>query len=146
MLNSRLNETALSTLGNLTKSLCLLSLVMMLFACAPTLKIGNPPNIATLHKLESGVSTRADVLQVLGEPRGTGAGHFSSEMPYHDGWYYEYLEAKQSIFGSVKTELKMLLVFFLKGRYDGHLWFSSASLLNRVSISNTIPAQYWPAN
>jgi hypothetical protein len=42
-------------------------------------------------------------------------------------WSYEYAEAEGQRIG-----LKMLLVFLNQDRYEGHLWFSAATLLERT--------------
>ncbi len=41
--------------------------------------------------------------------------------------YYEYMEAE-----GLRIGLKLLVVFLREDRYDGHLWFSSAELLEEA--------------
>jgi hypothetical protein len=41
--------------------------------------------------------------------------------------YYEYMEAAEQ-----RIALKLLVVFLHEDRYDGHLWFSSAQLIERT--------------
>ena len=47
----------------------------------------------------------------------------SKDMEPRSIWYYEYGQFKGKQIG-----LKIVLVFFRAGRYDGHLWFSSKEL------------------
>ncbi len=98
----------------------------VLAACM-AIKIGSPPRIDQLPTLTVGVSTAADVLVALGEPRGRGAAHFAIDPTPRTIWSYDYAEAEGPRMG-----LKMLLVFFNQDRYEGHLWFSSANLLERT--------------
>ena len=102
----------------------------LLSACAPTIKYGVPPKVDHLGNLKIGTSSRADILMALGEPRGRGATRFSHAASlkhgvadYHDIWFYEYLQSDGKI-----VDLKFLLVFMDKDRYNGHFWFSSSEL------------------
>ena len=110
-----------------------LLLAGMLSACMPTIKYGVPPKVDNLEKLKVGSSSRADVLMALGEPRGRGAARFSDAAslkygvdPYHDIWFYEYLESD-----GYNVQLKFLLVFVDQNHYNGHFWFSSSELMER---------------
>lgn len=105
--------------------------LLMLSACVTQAKYGVPPKVERLSGLKVGVSKQADVLMALGEPRGKGAARLSDAKsqqlgiaPYHDIWFYEYAELKDS-----HAYLKFLLVFIDKDTYNGHLWFSSSDLL-----------------
>jgi hypothetical protein len=110
-----------------------LLLAGMLSACMPTMKYGVSPKVDKLGKLKVGSSSRADVLMALGEPRGRGAARFSDSAslkhgvdPYHDIWFYEYLESD-----GYSVQLKFLLVFVDHDQYNGHFWFSSSELMER---------------
>jgi hypothetical protein len=110
---------------NIVLSMVLLFLISFLGGCATTIKYGSPPRINRLETLKVGGSNKADVLQSLGEPRGYGAGRFSSVPRVDEIWFYEYYISKGS-----KTSLTLLLVFFDKDLYDGHLWFSGTQLID----------------
>ena len=106
----------------LSLSLITMILLVLLSGCGtPVLRIGRQPDVSSLDKaLQPQVSTRSDVLRVLGEPRNTGG----AMLPGHDGprdlWVYYYEE------GSLADDRRIFLfVFFLKDRYDGYMWFSS---------------------
>ena len=90
-----------------------------------TMKYGSPPKIDNLPILKIGISGKADVMKALGEPRGYGAARFPTAPTVRDIWFYEMSE----LVGS-RVNLKILLVFFEQERYDGHLWFSSAQLID----------------
>ena len=99
----------------------------LLMGCAPTIKYGSPPRTDRLETLRPGVSSTADVLLALGEPRGHGVARFPVDPQPLKIWFYEYTEARGK-----RADLKILLVFFRQERYGGHLWFSSAELLDVV--------------
>ena len=103
-----------------------LTAVILLAGCM-SVKYGVPPRTDRLGTLTVGVSSSADVLTALGEPRGRGAARFSIEPTRRTIWSYEYTEAEGTQIG-----LKMLLVFFNQDRYEGHLWFSSATLVEKT--------------
>ena len=110
-------------MGRLVAGLTSLSLLM---GCGPTIKFGSPPKIDRLGTLKPGISSMADVSVALGEPRGHGAARLSDSPEPRTIWFYEYVEAEGS-----RAALKMLLVFFNQQQYDGHLWFSSAQLIQQ---------------
>jgi hypothetical protein len=83
-------------------------------------RYGWPPRIDELAGLRPGASTAADVLLVLGEPRGRGTARIARGEPTRDLWFYEYVEARGQDIG-----LTMLLIFFDGERYVGYLWFST---------------------
>ena len=102
--------------------LVFLGLVLALQSCGgPILTIGRIPDTSKLEtSLKPQISTRADVLAVLGAPRNSGG----AMLPAHDGprdlWVYYFEE------GSMTDDRRIFLfVFFNQDRYDGYLWFSS---------------------
>lgn len=99
----------------------------LLTGCAPTMKYGSLPRTDRLETLRPGVSSTADVLLALGEPRGHGVARFPIDPLPLKIWFYEYTKAK-----GVRIDLKILLVFFRQERYGGHLWFSSAQSLEEA--------------
>ncbi len=83
--------------------------------------------------LRRGITNKADVLLLLGEPDGAGAlGGFDAlrgpdgagKGPI-DAWFYE--SNKQSILGGLEMNQDILLVFFEGDIVDGFLWFSNKS-------------------
>ena len=104
--------------------LCLLS-ISLLTGCATTFKFGSPPRVNQLGALKQGISTKAEVKAVLGEPRGYGAARSADFPQLREIWYYDYVETNGS-----QMNLKFLLVFFDKNRYDAHMWFASSGLMD----------------
>ena len=97
--------------------LCLLTLLIS--CCA--MKFGSMPDTQALQlQLKQNISTKADVLKVLGPPRGYGMARFPNVPNPRVIWFYEYLESDGK-----HARLKMLLMFFGGEKYEGHLWFSS---------------------
>jgi hypothetical protein len=103
------------------------ALATFLAGCAINSKYGSPPKVDRIGLLKRGMSVKSDVLAALGEPRGHGAARFHLLPTPREIWFYEYVESD-----GVRTKLKFLLVFFDADRYDGHLWFSSSSLIDTV--------------
>ena len=96
-----------------------------------SLRMGAPPRVDHLGSLTPGVSTKADILMALGQPRGFGKGQLSPESPPMKLWFYEYVEAKGQ-----DVSLQILVVMLGKGEndrlpetYEGHLWFYSGNKL-----------------
>lgn len=113
--------------------------IMLAFtaACAPVvLTDGRAPTTDRLSDLRVGQSTEADVRAALGEPRGDGMMRYASNRPeLRNIWYYEYIQMKGDQIG-----LKLLLVFFDKGVYSGHLWFADKEL-TRASLRASSASQ-----
>lgn len=100
----------------------------LLAGCASGIKLGLPPRVDHLEGLRPGISSKADVLLALGEPRGYGAARLSATLPPWKIWSYEYVESDGH-----HTESKMLLLFFDdKELYIGHLGYSFAGLLEKT--------------
>ncbi len=106
------------------KSKKLIRLLLLVVAFTVTgcisLSYGVSPNTDLLSSLTVGDSTEADVLLVLGEPRGAGRTSSYRDLDPRAIWFYEYLEADMST-----ARIELLLVFLINEKYDGHLWFSS---------------------
>jgi hypothetical protein len=111
----------------LVRSVVGMAFLGLMTGCAPTMKYGSSPRTDRLETLRPGVSSTADVLLALGEPRGYGVARFPHDPQPLKIWSYEYTKA-----GDGRIDLKILLVFFSQERYGGHLWFSSAELLDVV--------------
>jgi hypothetical protein len=70
--------------------------------------------------LQPNISTKDDVLKVLGEPRNSGGALLPGHDSPRDMWVYYFEE------GSLSDDRRIFLfVFFKEGRYDGYKWFSS---------------------
>jgi hypothetical protein len=85
------------------------------------MEVGRPPPTDRLLRLQPGVSTRDEVLKVLGEPQGRGAGRLPS-APLQDLLLYE-----SDVAEGTRMKMKMLIVFINRstGIYEGYLWFQS---------------------
>ncbi len=95
---------------------------MLLAGCAvQTVKTQAFSRIDRLEtEFKRGVSTKADVLTVLGEPDGSGGAIFPTASHGSDVWYYE---AYRSSLSSLSQ--KILLVYFKGEEFDGFMWFSN---------------------
>ena len=74
-------------------------------------------------QLHRGVSTKQDVLLLVGEPSGRGEALIPMDTARKEVWYYEDIKVEGLI--SPSTKQQVLLVFFNGDRYDGYLWFSN---------------------
>ncbi|MDD3450435.1 MAG: hypothetical protein PHF72_15585, partial [Gammaproteobacteria bacterium] len=74
----------------------LLLLILALTAGCGTMRYGVPPRVERLDALQPGLSTTADVLLRLGEPRGRGAVRLTPAEPVREVFLYEYVEADAS--------------------------------------------------
>ena len=105
----------------------LLATLLVMTACALlagcTIKYGRAPATDRLeNELKPRVSNKADVLRVLGAPRGYGQARIGSLPADRVIWFYEVTEAG-IISGDIR--FKFFLVYFDGDKLDGHLWFSS---------------------
>lgn len=105
---------------------CLISLSTS--GCTPTLHFGKPPQTERLDQLAIDVSTKQDVITILGEPQGKGAVS-SPSFGFKEAWLYESTEVEGS-----KARLRMLMVFLdrERGVYHGHMWFASGMLFSQA--------------
>jgi hypothetical protein len=91
---------------------------------SPTLTDGRNAPTGNLALLEVGLSDEAAVRTALGPPRGNGFVRHSAEQDARRPiWYYELIQIKGD-----QVKLKILLVFFSEGKYDGHVWFAAQEL------------------
>jgi hypothetical protein len=110
------------------KSLFMVLVVISIWGCGgPVIKFGRIPDTTRLEtSLQPAISTRDDVLDVLGEPRNSGGAMLPvlHNSP-RDMWVYYYEE------GTLTDDRRIFLfVFFKEDRYDGYLWFSSLPVMN----------------
>ena len=89
--------------------------------CATRMEMGAPPALQRLPQLTPHVSTKNDVLLVLGEPRGYGAARLDPSFTQQRVWLYEY-----NVTEGTNIQITMLLVFFSGEKYDGYMWFADA--------------------
>ncbi len=101
------------------------ALALTATACV-SIEYGAMPRTQNLGKLSVGISGPSDILAALGQPRGKGVARLAGLPEPRAIWYYEYTRSDGS-----RVELTMLLVFLTDDRYDGHLWFSSAQLVQQ---------------
>jgi len=80
--------------------------------------------------LRRGVSSRADVEELLGQPNGTGSLMFPEQHRAREIWFYERVEVK-SVRNALVMQQDVLLVFFRHDVYDGFMWFSDAAGASR---------------
>jgi outer membrane protein assembly factor BamE (lipoprotein component of BamABCDE complex) len=109
--------------GNRGRLVVFLALILILAGCGTSIKFGRMPDTNSLTSLKQQVSTKGDVLNTLGPPRGYGSMRPYPYAGYYDLWFYEFSEAKGITASEIKV--KMLLVFFDKDKYDGYMWFSA---------------------
>ena len=110
--------------ARLLEATIVLALATLLGGCV-TMPFGSPARPGRLEQLKPGVSTAADVLLLLGEPRGDGAVRWTPSLAPQAVWYYEYV-----VLSTDRIDNQALLVFFDRERYAGYLWFSSLKVPN----------------
>jgi hypothetical protein len=103
----------------------LTSLIAAVVGCATSTTIGSPPKYSALASLSRGKSSEEEIRRVLGAPLGRGEMRTGRVTEPRTVWSYEHTVAS----AGGELDFGILLVFLHDGRYDGHLWFSSASLL-----------------
>ena len=96
-------------------------------AAQQTFTFGREVATAPLAQFKPGATTMADVRAALGEPRGDGIVRHNAKEPRRVIWFYEYGQIRPE-HGDTQTSLKIVLVFFKDGRYDGHLWFADKKM------------------
>jgi len=97
--------------------------------CAgPKTELGIAPAVDRLAELRAGVSTRGDVLRVLGQPNGEGAARIPDFPGYRTLWPYQIVATD-----GFSTEYTILLVFFDGDIFDGYLWFDNAHEIEVLS-------------
>jgi len=102
-------------------SLIIIALLTLFAGCMTPVRYGSMPDTMALQtQITQHVSNKAEVLRVLGPPRGYGMVHLHMMPNPHAIWFYEFMESDGN-----NIDLKMLLVFFDGEKYSGHLWFSS---------------------
>lgn len=110
--------------------LVLLGLALLgvgLGGCAPAFEVSEAPGPARVGRLAVGASSRADVVQALGEPRGRGVARLAGmDRPRTILFYDAYRSDGQRI------DMTFLIVFLDGDRYDGHLSMSSSELVEKV--------------
>lgn len=84
-------------------------------------KMGDRPDISALQQLLTiGESTRDDVVQVVGEPSGTGRAKLPMQPKPIDMWHYYYAEGTRD-----DSRQLMLFVYLEDDVYQGYMWWSS---------------------
>jgi hypothetical protein len=90
-------------------------------------RTGSIPDIRLIDTvLHPGVSIKEDVQALLGKPNGYGGAVLPmGHIPY-DVWFYNLIEASVQASGGagrIDVQMEVLLIFFEKEVYDGHMWF-----------------------
>jgi len=110
-------------------------LALLVTGCA--VQTGKTHAFSRIDRIESdlqrGITTKGDVLLLLGEPDGAGALGGFDALRGPDGarkgpiiaWYYESTNA--SLLGGLEFQQDILLVFFEGDVVDGFYWFSNNS-------------------
>lgn len=85
-------------------------------------------------ELQRGVSTKRDVQRVLGTPKGSGGAVLPTDPRGREIWYYEDIKVanmRQDAEGYLRADIsqRILLVFFLDGRFDGFMWFTGGGAM-----------------
>ena len=96
--------------------------LLSLFGCGgPVIQFGRIADTSKLETaLQPNISTKANVLEILGEPRNSGGALLPGHDSPRDMWVYYYEE------GNLTDDRRIFLfVFFKEGLYDGYKWFSS---------------------
>jgi hypothetical protein len=110
------------------KRIFIITMLITLFTGCMTVKFGSMPDTQVLStQLTQHLSNKADVLRVIGSPRGYGMVSYPPMPHPYVTWFYEFTESD-----GVNVDLKMLLVFFDGETYSGHLWFSSFEKLEVI--------------
>jgi hypothetical protein len=90
-------------------------------------RTGSIPDIRLMDTdLRPGVSTKADVQALLGKPNGYGGAVLPTDPRPHDVWFYNLIEVSVQASkggGRMDAQMDVLLIFFEKEVYDGHMWF-----------------------
>ena len=107
-----------------------------MLACAFLLLTGCKYSVNTgldVHVLDNGLvpghSTTADVRTLFGEPNGRGQIYLPVDSEPREVWsyYHERGSIDSRAGGQIGVDMRrmFLFVYFLDGRYDGYMWFSS---------------------
>jgi len=105
------------------------AMALLAWGCGTVYSFGHLPHTDALESsLDTGVSTRADVLAALGEPRSRGGAMLAGQDGPRDLWCYYY---EEGLFNDSRR--MFLFVFFKDDVYDGYMWFSSLSRAPRSS-------------
>ena len=120
--------------GRITRLILVAGLAFQIAACSTveSPKFGGyvRPNENLLETiLVIGVSTKAQVKQILGEPGGPGGIYLPIDPKPRESWTYNYEKGSigkskrgRQTLNSIRT---YLFIYFDKDIYDGYMWFSS---------------------
>jgi len=114
-------------------------LAMSLEACSSSwiLTTGMFPDVSLIGKnLKRGVSTKADVEQLLGQPTGRGGALLPPSHVGYEAWLYESVQGGAEMksergqtpgLATMSLRQQIVLIFFKDGLYHGYLWFLGSS-------------------
>ncbi|MBK0399397.1 hypothetical protein H0I76_09360 [Limibaculum sp. M0105] len=106
-----------------------LVLSLGLAGCATDIRFGNDFDETAVTGFEVGKTTRADVIRVLGMPRGRGETYVPRYAARRDMMFYELVTTDTQA-----VDLKFLLILLDGDRYDGHFWFASSQLVDEGGV------------
>ena len=104
------------------------NVILLSWGCTSTrTRTGSIPNIHLIDtELHPGVSIKEDVQALLGKPNGYGGAVLPmGQIPY-DVWFYNLIEVSAQASGGagrIGVQMEVLLIFFEKEVYNGHMWF-----------------------
>jgi hypothetical protein len=126
----KLKSSEIGRHGSLTYfgALILTFTLALLSGCNYT--VNTRPDVRVLDTgLVPGHSTAADVRTLFGEPNGRGRIYMPVDSEPREVWsyYHERGSIESGTGGQIDVDMRrmFLFVYFLNGRYDGYMWFSS---------------------
>jgi len=117
-----------------------LSFLVLIAGCAPTITLGSMPKIASIPDLIPGVTTSSEVQSILGEPTAKGSSLWSiAPMTPVKLWEYEFTKTD-----GVKSDLTIVMIFFRDDRFEGYLWFSAEQEYKSRIVSDKVESTVFP--
>jgi hypothetical protein len=100
-------------------------------ASSATVRTGVFPDTSRITAdLKRGSSSKLDVKQILGVPKGTGGALLPTDHRPKEVWLYDDLEVTGAVqrHGTIQIDMRqqILLIFFEKEVYDGYLWYTNS--------------------
>ena len=112
---------------NVYSRFLIILLLTTIGACSTTNAVQHHREEQIESKLTRGVSTKADVLKVIGKRNGSGTLLMPGYPTIREMWYYEDVKVSQ-ISGNMGQ--KLLLIYFKDDIYDGYMWFANKAEIN----------------
>lgn len=111
--------------------LLMVGIITVQCASSTTVRTGVFPDTSRITTdLKRGSSSKLDVEQILGAPKGTGGALLPTEHRPKEVWLYDDLEVTGAVqrHGTIQIDMRqqILLIFFEKEVYDGYLWYTNS--------------------